>query len=91
MDDELDVKDKDEESGLYLFFVVLTLTSFFSFCWNVLLSLDLMKGNFFSLTCVGYLAYLLKKALGLPIPSLLADHINQFQPYQFFAQPHHLN
>ena len=69
----------------FFFFLALTLASFFSFCWSVLLSLGLMKGNFFffSLTCVVYLAYMLRKSLGFLIPSLLAHHMSFLQLYHF--------
>ena len=68
----------------FSFFLALTLTSFFSFCWSVLLSLGLMNFFFFSLTCVVYLAYLLRKSLGFLIPSLPAYHMSYLQLYHFF-------
>ena len=62
----------------FSFFLASTLTSFFSFCWSILLSLALMKENLFSfaLSCVIYIAFLLRKSLGVLIPSLLADHMS---------------
>ena len=75
-DDELD-GEKDQEGDLFLF-LASTLTSFISFCWSILLSLALMKENLFSfsLSCVIYIAFLLRKSLGVLIPSLLADHMS---------------
>ena len=62
----------------FSFFLASTLTSLFSFCWSILLSLALMKENLFSfaLSCVIYIAFLLRKSLGVLIPSLLADHMS---------------
>ena len=62
----------------FSFFLASTLTSFFSFCWSILLSLALMKENLFSfaLSCVIYIAFLLRKSLGVLIPSFLADHMS---------------
>ena len=71
----------------FSFFLTLTLTSLVSFCWSVLLPPGLMKGNYFcfSLTCVVYLAYLLRKSLGFLIPFLLAHHMSYLQLYLFFC------
>ena len=90
LDDELDTKDEDE-NATFSIFLALTLTAFVSFCWGVLLSPGSMKGNFFSflLTCVVYLAFLLRKSLGFLMPSLLAHHMSYLQLYHFFALPHH--
>ena len=70
----------------FSFFLALTLTSLFSFCWNGLLFLGLTKSNFFSfsLTCFIYLACLLKKFLDFLILSLLAHHMSYLQLYCFF-------
>ena len=61
LDDELD-ESEDKGGDLFLFPGIYP-NSFFSFCWSVLLTLGLMKGNFFflSLTCAFYLAYLFRK------------------------------
>ena len=89
LDDELDEVRMRKVN--FSFFLALTLTSFVSFCWSVLLSPGLIKENLFSfcLSYIVYPAFLLRKSLGFLIPSLLAHHMSYLQLYHFFALPHH--
>ena len=96
LDNELDVKYEDEEGNLFLF-SRLDYAFFLIFSWGFLLSLGLMKGNLlsFSLACIVYLAYLLKKSPDFLIPSLLAHYMSSttftfyLQLYHFFALLHY--
>ena len=83
LDDELD--EVRMRKVTFSFFLALTLTSFVSFCWSVLLSPGLIKENLFSfsLSYIVYLAFLLRKSLGFLIPSLLAHHMSYLQRYYF--------
>ena len=62
----------------FSFFLAVTLTSLVSFCWSILLSPGLMKENLFSfsLICVVYLSFLLRRSLGFLILSLLTHHMS---------------